>query len=148
MEKSTSRSTSTGPKLLYNPRISSSGLASVAFAVVTVGPPCWPDAWGVSRSGAPRGTGRAARRVTSAHSVVRGLVRSETGRRAHRGVGARAQLFLGHELVVQDDLDVVLEDRDRDEQLGLDLLLGLRVGDGLAGVHGLVLGQGDGQLGG
>src|SRR5436305_3807048 len=120
--KSTSRSTCTGPKLLLMPLSSSSGS-------VTVLP-----------------YDRSRRRVRGPGAGSWLVLRSADARGgALRGVRPRAQLVLGHVAVGDHVLDVVLVDRHRRLEVGLDVLARLRVLDGA--VHGpaLALGQRHGQ---
>src|SRR2546421_10822957 len=131
--KSTSRRTCTGPKLLLMPRSSSRGAA----LAVTVPPssPRWVTP--VPAPGIRRGTGTGIFPLSA-----------DAGSGALGGVGAGAQVSLCHVAVGHDVLDVVLVDRDRRLQFGLDLLLAGGVVDAAVDARVLPLGQRDGQRGG
>src|SRR5436305_8427281 len=126
--KSTSRRTCTGPKLLLMPRSSSRGAAVTGAPHVGVTP--------VPASGTCRDAGTGIRPRSAA----------DAGRGALGGVGAGAQVGLGHETVGHDVLDAVLVDDDRRLQVSLDLLLVGGMVDGPGDRRFLPFGQRDGAL--
>src|SRR4051812_4685374 len=117
--RETSRRTCTGPKLLLIPRTSSRGVAVTVFL--------------------SQGRGRWWRRAARSPPPPGSLL--DAGLGALGRVVAGAQLSCRDEAVVEDDLHVVLGDRNRVEQDRWDVLLGVRVGD-LAG-DGLLLPLGE-----